>query len=134
MLEYVFFESQFRKQFVLWLARNGIPYQASDTEMELLVLIDEDIDDDTEERVEDQYDLIMLEQAASADQQDNPEDHIHLVGIQYTATDGNVHQVRLTPAIVNRITQCIDAIELQELVQTIANGVLNPDDRPLCRK
>ena len=134
MLEYAFFENRFRDQFTDWLKTIDMEYQTADGELELLVLVDEDIDDATEEKLEEQYDLIMEKQAISADENDDPEAHINLVGVQYTATDGCVHHVRLSPDIVNRITQSISHVELQEFVQTIADGVLNPDDRPLCKK
>jgi len=134
MLEYAFFENRFRDQFTGWLKTINMEYQTSEGEWELLVLIDEDIDEEIEDKLEEQYDLIMEQQAISADESDDPETHINLVGVQYTSTDGNVHHVRLEPDIVNRVTQGISYIELQEFVQTIANGVLNPDDRPLCKK
>lgn len=134
MLEYAFFENRFRDQFTDWLKTIDMEYQTADGELELLVLVDEDIDDEIEDKLEEQYDLIMEKQAISADENDDPEAHINLVGVQYTATDGSVHHVRLSPDIVNRITQSISHVELQEFVQTIADGVLNPDDRPLCKK
>jgi len=134
MLEYAFFENRFRDQFIDWLKSIDMEYQTQDGELELLVLVDEDIEEEIEDKLEEQYDLIMERQALSADENDDPEIHINLVGVQYTATDGNVHHVRLQPEIVNRITRSISHVELQEFVQTIADGVLNPDDRPLCKK
>jgi hypothetical protein len=134
MLEYAFFENRFRDQFTDWLKLIDVEYQTADGELELLVLVDEDIDNEIEDKLEEQYDLIMEQQTISADENDDPETHINLVGVQYTDTDGCAHHVRLAPDIVNRITQSISHIELQEFVQTVADSVLNRDDRPLCKK
>lgn len=134
MLEYIFFESRFRDLFTQWLDQNAIPYETAGDEDELLVLIDEDIADEIEEKIEEEYDRLLDLQAESADEQDAEDDSIHVVGVQYSTSEGDVRQVRLTPYLANQITQCMTHEELQAFIQTIADQVLHPDDRPLCKK
>lgn len=134
MLEYIFFAERFRQQFIQWLESRSIEYEQSGSGEECLVLIDEDIDEDLEEQIEDQYDNILKLQASAIDEQDNQDTSIHLVAVQYTDIAGSVRQVRLTPELVNRAHEGMTPEELQELVQAVADGVLNPDDRPLCQK
>jgi hypothetical protein len=134
MLEYIFFESRFRDRFTDELNTMQVRFELAGADEELLVLVDEDIDEELEEQVESLYEQLMNEQASSVNDQEAADESIHVVGVQYTATDGTVCQVRLPPALVNRITQCLSNEELQQLVQTIADDVSNPDLRPLCEK
>jgi hypothetical protein len=100
----------------------------------LLVLIDEDLDEDLQDRVDEQYDLLLEESARIADEEDDSPDAVHLVGIQFQCSDGRVGLVRITPELANRLHRCLDMIELQAFVQTVVDAVENPDSGPLCRR
>jgi hypothetical protein len=134
MLEYVFFDAGFRDRFVTELDSLQVLFQLSDSNDELLVLVDEDIDDELEESIESVYEQLMREQATAVDAQENPHEMVHIVGIQYIAADGSVCQVRLSPNLVNRLARCLSSEELQQLVQTIADDVARADQRPLCEQ
>ena len=134
MLEYVLFAEQLRGRFTSWLDDNGIEYQTAGDEDELLVLIDEEIDADEQERIEAQYDLLLDESARIADAEDDSPDVVHLVGIRFQRSDGMVGMVRITPELANRLHRCLDMVELQDFVQTVVDAVENPDNRPLCRR
>ena len=134
MLEYIFFEAGVRDRFAAELNSLPVKFQLSGSNDELLVLVDEDIDDELEETIESFYEQLMREQASAIDALGNPHETIHIVGIQYTAADGTLCQVRLSPELVNRITRCLSNEELQQLVQTIADDVARADQRPLCEQ
>ena len=134
MLEYVLFAEQLRDRFTKWLEDNGIAYRADGDGDELLVLVDEDLDEDMQDRVDEQYDLLLEESARIADEQDDSPDAVHLVGIQFQRSDGRVGMVRITPELANRLHRCLDMIELQAFVQSVADAVENPDSAPLCRR
>ena len=84
MLEYVLFSEHVRNIFLSWLKDNQIEYQLAGEAEELLVLIDEDIGHDMEEKIEAQYDFLLDESAKIADEEDDSPDTVHLVGIQFT--------------------------------------------------
>lgn len=109
-----------------------VDYELAGAGEELLVLIDENIDEALEAQVESLYDEIMNDQAAYINRQDSPDDSTHVVGVQYAAPSGEIYHVRLSSGLVNRITQCLSVEELQQLVQTVADGVFKRDSRPLC--
>lgn len=134
MLEYVLFADQLRDRFTAWLEENGIDHQTAGEADELLVLIDEDTDDETLERIDSYYDGLLDESARLADAQDDAADAVHLVGIQFRRRDGSLGMVRITPDLANRLHECLDRVELQALVQTVADAVEDPDDRPLCQR
>ena len=133
MLEYVVFAEQLRDRFTEWLDDNGIAYRTDGHGDELLVLIDEDLDEDVQDRIDELYDILLEESARIADAEDDSPDAVHLVGIQFQCSDGRVGLVRITPELANRLHRCLDMIELQAFVQTVVDAVENPDIRPLCK-
>jgi hypothetical protein len=133
MLEYVLFAERLRKRFTSWLDDNSIDYRTDGNGEELLVLIDEDITEDVQDRIDEQYDLLLEESARIADEEDDSPDAVHLVGIQFQRSDGVTGHVRITPELANRLHRCLDMIELQAFVQTVVDAVENPDNRPLCK-
>jgi hypothetical protein len=133
MLEYVLFAESLRDRFTAWLDDNGIDYQTAGDGEELLVLIDEDLDEVTQDRIDEQYDRLLEESAGLADEEDDAPDAVHRVGIQFLRSDGTTGQVRITPELANRLHRCLDMVELQAFVQTVVDAVENPDDRPLCK-
>jgi len=134
MLEYVLFAEQLRDRFTKWLDDNGIVFRTAGDGDELLVLVAEDLDEDLQDRIDEQYDLLLEESARLADAEDESPDAIHLVGIQFQRSDGRVGLVRITPELANRLHRCLDMIELQAFVQTVVDAVENPDSGPLCRR
>lgn len=133
MLAYVLFAEQLRDRFTQWLEDNNIFYRTEGDGDELLVLVDEDLDEDMQDRVDEQYDLLLEESARIADEQDDSPDAVHLVGIQFQRSDGVTGHVRITPELANRLHRCLDMVELQAFVQTVVDAVENPDNRPLCK-
>jgi hypothetical protein len=134
MLEYVLFAKQLRDRFTQWLDEKAIEYRTEGNGDELLVLIDEDLDEDTQAHVEEQYDLLLEDSARLADEEDDSPDAVHLVGIQFQRSDGVIGTVRITPELANRLHHCLDTVEIQAFVQTVADAVEHPDDSPLCRR
>ena len=90
MLDYVLFAEQLRDRFTEWLNNNGVVYRTDGDGDELLVLIDEDLDEDVQDRIDEQYDLLLEESARIADEEDDSPDAVHLVGIQFQRSDGRV--------------------------------------------
>ena len=134
MLEYVLFAEQLRDRFTDWLDDNGIVYRTGGDSDELLVLIEENLDEDVQDRIDEQYDLLLEESARIADEEDDSPDAVHLVGIQFQCSDGTVGMVRITPELANRLHRCLNLAELQGFVQTVVDAVENPDSGPLCRR
>jgi hypothetical protein len=134
MLEYVLFAEQLRDRFTGWLDDNGIVYQTGGDADELLVRVDENLDEDVQDRIDEQYDLLLEESARLADDEDDSADSVHLVGIQFQRSDATVGLVRITPELANRLHRCLDMVELQAFVQTVVEAVENPDSGPLCRR
>ena len=134
MLEYVLFAEQLRDRFTDWLDDNGIVYRTGGDGDELHVLVDEDLAEDVQDKIDAQYDLLLEESARLAGAQDDSPDAVHLVGIQFQRGNDTVGLVRITPELANRLHRCLDMVELQAFVQTVVDAVENPDSGPLCRR
>jgi hypothetical protein len=134
MLDYVLFAEPLRDRFTEWLDDNDIAYLTRGDGDELLVLVDEDLDEDLQERVDEQYELLLEASARLADDEDDSPDAVHLVGIRFQRSDGVIGQVRITPELANRLHRCLDMVELQAFVQTVVDAVEDPDSGPLCRR
>ena len=134
MLEYVLFAAQLRDRFTQWLDDNGVAYRTEGNGDELLVLVDEDLEADLQDRVDEQYDLLLEASARIADAEDDTPDAVHRVGIQFRRSDGVVGQVRITPELANRLHRCLDMVELQAFVQAVVDAAENPDSGPLCKR
>jgi hypothetical protein len=133
MLEYILFSERIRDIFIGWLRENNIAFALAGNDEEFLVLVDENIDDSIEEKIEAQYDLLLDESAKEADEDDDSSASIHLVGIQYTDINGDIGQVKIPPALANQVQRSLNASELQAFVQLIADEVTNPDNKSLCQ-
>ncbi len=133
MLEYILFSERIRDIFICWLQDNNIEFELAGNDEEFLILIDENIDDSIEEKIEAQYDLLLDESAKAVDEEDNSSGAIHLVGIQYTDKNGDIAQVRIPPELANQLQRCLTASELQGFVQLIADAVENPNNKSLCQ-
>lgn len=133
MLEYILFSERIRDIFICWLRENNIAFELAGNDEEFLVLIDENIEDSTEEKIEAQYDLLLEESAKAVDEDDDSSGVIHLVGIQYTDINGDIGQVKIPPELANQVQRCLNASELQAFVQLIADEVTNPNNKSLCQ-
>ena len=133
MLDYVLFAEQLRERFTSWLDDNGIEYRTAGKGDELLVLIDEDIDAEAQDRIDEQYDQLLEESARIADAEDDSADAVHLVGIQFQRSNGRPGLVRITPELANRLHRCLDMVELQAFVQHVVDAAEDPDSGPLCQ-
>lgn len=133
MLEYILFSERIRDIFIGWLRENNIAFALAGNDEEFLVLVDENIEDSIEEKIEAQYDLLLDESAKEADEDDDSSASMHLVGIQYTDINGDIGQVKIPPALANQVQRSLNASELQAFVQLIADEVTNPDNKSLCQ-
>ncbi len=133
MLEYILFSERIRDMFIGWLRENNIAFALAGNDEEFLVLVDENIEDSIEEKIEAQYDLLLDESAKEANEDDDSSGAIHLVGIEYTDINGDIGQVKIPPALANQVQRSLNASELQAFVQLIADEVTNPDNKSLCQ-
>ncbi len=137
LLEYIFFHEepcnrfkQFLQSKQVELLKEGI----DETDVEAFVVyIADDLDEVISEEIEQYYDE-MMELNESLVMQDEGADEMNSVGLAVSLTDGRSVLATVDPDVLNRILTVITHDELGKLVDTIADAVENPDERPLCKR
>lgn len=130
MLEYVFFDEGIRAKFVEFLRERGVEVECGD-EDGCIAAVPEDLDDELADEIDACYEMLLQETAELMEQGEDAMEK-NVAGVTFQLSDGTPCTVRLDPDLVARILNCISMEELRDMVQLIASGVENPDNRPLC--
>lgn len=127
MLEYVFFDESIRDKFIEQLQQKGVTVSSD----ELIVEVPEDLDEALADEVDNLYEMLLQE---TAELMEEGEDALekNVMGVHVALEDGTPCTIRLDPELIARLLNCISMEELRDMAQTIAEGVQNPDNRPLC--
>lgn len=132
--EYIFFDAALRDRFVGFAAARGIPSEVQADAMEgFVVALADDLGDDLEEAIEDEYATLMEEQRDLVEAADG-ENSLALMAVAITLPDGQPGVVRIPARHVRRLFAHFSTEEVHELVAAIAQSVANPVAGPLCRK
>ena len=130
MLEYVFFDETILAKFLEFASDRGIDARRKPDD-ELVVELPEDLVDSLEREIDVHYEKLLQETASLLEEGDDALEK-NVAGVQITLSDGTRCTIRLDPDFVARILTAISMEELRDMVQHVADGVENPDDRPLC--
>ena len=130
MLEYVFFDEAIAETFKNLCLEKGVHAQISE-EMSTLVEVDEDVSGDVADEIDIAYERLLQQNAELVEQGDDALEK-NVAGVNIVLADGTPCTIRLDPDLVGRMLKSISMEELRDLVQIIAEGVENPDNRPLC--
>jgi len=127
MLEYVFFDEGIRDKFIEQLRGEGIEVSFD----ELIVEVPEELDRELADKVDYYYEKLLQETAALLEEGEDALEK-NVMGVHVALEDGSACTIRLDPELVARVLNCITMEELRDMAQAIADGVQNPDNRPLC--
>ena len=132
--EYIFFDAALRDRFVGFLAARGIPGELRADAMEgFVVALADDLDDDLEEAIEDEYTTLMEAQRDLVEAADG-DNTLALMAVAITLPDGQPGVVRIPARHARRLFAHFSVEEVHELVAAIAQSVANPVAGPLCQR
>ncbi|MDP3513926.1 MAG: hypothetical protein Q8S20_14385 [Sulfuritalea sp.] len=132
--EYIFFDAALRDRFVGFLAARGIPGELRADAMEgFVVALADDLDDDLEEAIEDEYTTLMEVQRDLVEAADG-DNTLALMAVAITLPDGQPGVVRIPARHARRLFAHFSVEEVHELVAAIAQSVANPVTGPLCQR
>lgn len=132
--EYIFFDAALRDRFIGFLAARGIPGEMRADAMEgFVVALADDLDDDLEEAIEDQYTTLMEAQRDLVEAADG-DNTLALMAVTITLPDGQPGVVRIPARHARRLFAHFSVEEVHELVAAIAQSVANPVAGPLCHR
>lgn len=131
MLEYVFFDESIRQKFADFLRDKGVEYRLTDEDGACIAEVPEDLDDALGNAIDHCYERLLQETAELIEATDDALEK-NVAGVHVALSDGTACTIRLDPNLLARVLNCISMEELRDMAQTIAEGVENPDNRPLC--
>lgn len=133
MLEYVFFDQRPWQDFIDYLKHLGVTLETARDDEEWLVYVPEELDDETDEKIEARYEILLEQnERLIADQLGTA--HVDRAGVNVSLMDGRVVQAEVDPQLINRLLQVVSVEELGEFVSAIALAVEQGDERPLCQR
>ena len=133
MSDYVFFDEKLCERFLALAAAHGLHGIATpDRIAGSVVTLPDNIDDELDELIEEQYELLMDEQRQQTEAAD--EDDRTLMGVDITLPDGSPCTVRLPPELARRLCETFSSEEIRTLATAIAADALDPHSGPLCRR
>ncbi len=138
MLDYIFFDTTLSQKFKNHLTKMDIGFEIENDEnfgsvQGEIVLIHDDINDDTLDRLQVLYDDLQDELEQLLEQ---GEDSllINAAGMQTQLKNGTTCTLRVEPTVVTRILTVLEFDELQTFVDDIARSVDNPDSGHFCQR
>lgn len=132
--EYIFFDENLCKRFVQFAADNRLDSTVrADTMQGHVVTLPEDLGDELEDRVEEEYEMLMLEQMAALEADDGESDR-SVLGVNVELADGQTCVVRIPSTLGRRLFEAFTTDEIHELVNAVVHSVENPGKGPLCKK
>jgi hypothetical protein len=132
MLEFIFFDPRPRDVFIAQLEEMGVKSECRQKGDELLVLLSDDTEPNTLDRVEEHYEatLKMSEQLMA---EAEGVDHFSLAGVEVNLKNGPV-MATVDPKLLEKLLSVLSFDELGRFVDSIASAVEEPDIRPLCKR
>lgn len=130
---YAFYDNEIRQSFLAAIKSYKFESTLDNRHDELVVIIEDDIDFDTELTIDEIYNRVIgdgLDLWASDDEAIGLE--TNAAGVRVQLSTGQVCQVRIETKIMNKVLGCLTPLELENFVQQIAAAVENPIDKPLC--
>ena len=132
--EYIFFDQRLSERFVQFAAAHKIDSKVRpDTMQGFVVALTEDLSDELQDLLEDQYETLMLEQMAALEANDDESDR-SVMGVDVELASGESCVVRIPSTLGRRLFDVFSTDEIHELVIAIVRSVENPGKGPLCKK
>lgn len=132
MLEFVFFDPRPRDVFLAQIKELGIEFECCQKGDELLVLLSDDIESGTMDRIEQYYEgtLQMSEQLMA---EAEGVDHFNMAGVEVNLKNGPVIAT-VDSKLLEKLLSVLNFDELGRFVDSIAKAAEEPDMRPLCKR
>ena len=134
MNEYILFDANLCRRFMQFVADRGLAGEVRPDPIEgFVVALPDDLADDVEEAIEDEYATLMAEQVSLIEAAGEDSGRT-VVRVAATLADGSSRVVQLPADYGRRLFEHFSVDEIQELVSAIVQSAMNPVEGPMCRK
>lgn len=132
MPEYIVFDEDLRDRFVDFIrARNLACEVRPDPIAGYAVRVPDDLAEDVEDELEEEYDALMGLQQDLVEQGDGSDDR-SVMAVDVELADGRQLSISVPAVYARRLHENFAIDEIRDLVRTIAEGALDPQTGPLC--
>ena len=134
MNEYILFDASLRDRFLAFISARGLTDEVRPDPMEgFVVALPDDLADDVEDAIEDEYATLMSEQVSLIEAAGEDSGRA-LMRVTATLADGSSRIVQLPADHARRLFEHFSVEEIHELVSAIVQSAMNPVEGPMCRK
>lgn len=132
MPEYILFDEDLRDRFVDFIGTHNLTCDVRPDAIAGYVLrVQDDLPDDLEAILEEEYDALMEEQQDMVESADGSDDRT-LMAVEIALADGRELSICLPAMYARRLYENFTIDELRDLVTTIAEEAIHPQSGPLC--
>ena len=134
MLSYIFFHEKPFEMFAKFLRDKGIPPETSQENECYEITIPEDIEDQLNDEIEEEYDRLFEMNQDLMDNEQASEKDYSMASIDVPLGDGSISQANIKPELINKVLSVLSAQEFSEVIHIIVDAVENPDTRNFCQR
>lgn len=134
MLEFVFFHKVLAEKFIERVRSYAIESQLKYEDPAWEVHIPEDIDESTDEALNDYYDDLFADDQDMYDQEHAADDQYQAAAIEIALDNGEKIYAQTDQKIMGKLLSTLTFDELNRLVKDIVFAVENPDTRTICQR
>jgi hypothetical protein len=132
--DYILFDALLCRRFEKFIADRGLKGEVRPDPIEgFVVTLRDDLPDDVEQAIEDEYDALMTEQAGLIEAAGDSGERT-LMRVVATLADGSSRLVQLPAAQARRLFEHFSVEEIHDLVSAIVQSAMNPVEGPMCKK
>lgn len=131
-IEYVIFDEALRDRLVSFIA--GLDLECAVREDPIagyVVRIADDLPEEVEEAIEDEYEVLMTLQQEMVESAAGSEERTAMA-VEVALADGRQISISLPPAFARRLHEHFSIDEIRQLVASIAQEAVDPRTGPLC--
>jgi hypothetical protein len=133
MNDYIFFDASLSDRFLGFIDAYGLTGNVRADQIDgFVVALPDDLADDIQKAIEDEYEALMAEQQSLVEAEENNGAQA-LMEIAVALPDGQLRNVRIPALYARRLHDQFTVQEIHELVSAIAESVVNPVDGPMCQ-
>ena len=134
MNEYMLFDASLCERFVKFITDRGLTGSVRPDQIEgFVVALPDDLADEVEEAIEDEYEALMAEQVSLMESAGDSSARM-LMRVTAILADGSPRIVQLPAVYARRLFEHFSVEEIHELVSAIVQSAMNPVEGPMCRK
>jgi hypothetical protein len=132
MLDYICFDALFTQGFTEFLKQSDVQYQLRDDDMGTIVSIPDDLNDELDDLIDEQFEALEREYEVRL-KQEMASGEKNITAISVNLSSGDTCYVPVSEEMMQRLLSVLSPQEVGDLVDAIVSVVEKPDPRFICK-